>query len=422
MQLWPYLMLKGWLPYRDIAIAHNPLMLIDLSIFYKFFGTSLLSLKIFTWSLILLIDIFLFFIASKLWNRKVAIIAVAFYAIFQLVYEGNGLWFDLYLTLPALVLYYFARNKRYFWTGIVWALAFLVKQTAIWLLIPITISAFQDLAPKGIQNKAVIFVVGILLILFPTVMIIWFLGILPDYLFWAYEFGVGILPRASGQINLPDLRQFTISIIPFSLLLFVPFLKEKKESLILFSWIVFGALGAIPRFELFHFQPALPFLAVAFGLVFSNISKLKPIVVYVLSGYLLLTLVLVGKFYTREWGMEDRFFESEVLEVADYIKDRSEGNDKIYVLNAWDSVYALSNTLPAVSPWVPHLPWYMELPGVQEEIVQDLEREKPEMIVMREYTQSGLSAYKPELIDKFITENYEISDKINTHLILLQKE
>ena len=119
--------------------------------------------------------------------------------------------------------------------------------------------------------------------------------------------------------------------------------------------------------------------------------------------------------------MGDRFFEPEVLEVVDYIKDKSESDDKIYVLNAWDSVYALSNTLPA-RPWIPHLPWYMELPGVQEKIVTDLESEKPEMIVMREYTELGLSSYKPELIDKFITENYEISDKIDGHLILLPKE
>ena len=38
MLLWPYLITKGWLPYRDIAIAHTPLMLIDLSIFNKIFG------------------------------------------------------------------------------------------------------------------------------------------------------------------------------------------------------------------------------------------------------------------------------------------------------------------------------------------------------------------------------------------------
>ncbi len=37
MLAWPYLILQGWLPYRDIAIAHNPLMLLDLVIFFKLF-------------------------------------------------------------------------------------------------------------------------------------------------------------------------------------------------------------------------------------------------------------------------------------------------------------------------------------------------------------------------------------------------
>jgi len=47
MLFWPYLMLKGWLPYRDIAIAHTPVLLADLTIFFKIFGLGLLQLKIY---------------------------------------------------------------------------------------------------------------------------------------------------------------------------------------------------------------------------------------------------------------------------------------------------------------------------------------------------------------------------------------
>src|SRR4030042_4599197 len=103
MSLWPYLITKGWLPYRDIAIAHTPLMLIDLGIFYKIFGSGIVQLKIFTWLLILVFDGLIFFIVRELWNKKTAFIALAAFAVWNLFYDGNGLWFDLYMGLIAFL-------------------------------------------------------------------------------------------------------------------------------------------------------------------------------------------------------------------------------------------------------------------------------------------------------------------------------
>jgi len=61
MSLWPYLITKGWLPYKDIAIVHTPLMILDLTLFYKIFGVGIVQLKIFTWILIILSDLLVFF-------------------------------------------------------------------------------------------------------------------------------------------------------------------------------------------------------------------------------------------------------------------------------------------------------------------------------------------------------------------------
>jgi len=137
MTLWPYLIDKGWLPYRDIAIAHTPLMLIKLAIFYKIFGTGILQLKIFTWILILFFDGIIFVVAKKLWNFKTALISLMAYGLWMTFYDGNGLWFDLFMGAIALVSFYFVQKKKYFWAGVFWALAFASKQTAVWFLLPI---------------------------------------------------------------------------------------------------------------------------------------------------------------------------------------------------------------------------------------------------------------------------------------------
>ncbi|MBU0922977.1 glycosyltransferase family 39 protein [Patescibacteria group bacterium] len=422
MTLWPYLITKGWLPYKDIAIAHTPLLLVDLTILYKLFGVGLLQLKIYTWLLVLLTDVLLFWVVREIWNRKTAIFSLIFFIPFQLFYEGNGLWFDLALAPMALVVFYLIKKKDYLWAGIFWTLAFLTKQTAFWLLIPAGLGCIQGISlqkPQKFIEKSKKFASGMLGTFLIAILVIWALGFLKDFYYWAFEFGIGILPKAQGQIHLPSLRQLAISFFPFSILFFLFLTQKRKESILLSIWVIAGVLGAFPRWELFHFQPALPFLAIAGGLVFSQIKKLKPITKILLIGYVVLSIVLVSKYYLREWGRETRFFEPEIKQITTYVKENIEQNDKIYVLNAWDSVYALSNTLPAVRPWIPHLPWYMRLLGIQEDIVSSLDIVRPKLIIQGEYSETGLSSYKPELIDEFIKDNYEINDNIGSYLIFI---
>jgi len=111
MTLWPYLMNSGWLPYTDIAIAHTPLLLVKLLLFYKIFGVGILQLKIFTWITILLSDVLIFLIAKKLWNLKVAFVSLIASIILSIFYDGNGLWFDLFLVPMILGSYYFLKQK-----------------------------------------------------------------------------------------------------------------------------------------------------------------------------------------------------------------------------------------------------------------------------------------------------------------------
>ncbi len=117
----------------------------------------------------------------------------------------------------------------------------------------------------------------------------------------------------------------------------------------------------------------------------------------------------------------DRFFEPAILEVVGYIKNKTEPNEPIFVLNTWDNIYALSDTLPATKPWVPQFSWYLELPGIQEDMVNDLGKTRPKIIVLSPYSETGLASYRPKLISKFVSENYNQVDKIGGHIILESK-
>jgi len=413
MLVWPYLILKGWFPYQDIAVAHTPVLLADLAIFGKIFGVGLVQLKVYTWILILATDAIVYFVAKKLWNAKTALLALAFYIPLQIFYDGNGLWFDLALAPLALLIYYCLKKENYLWAGIWWGIAFFTKQTAFWFLFPIFVLLIKGNLFTGLKT----FIKGIFFVLVPGFVIFYALGFLPEFLFWAVRFGIGKLPVSLGQIHLPTVRQFFTAAFPLALIILAK-VRLGKPSLTLIFWSVFGALGVFPRWELFHFQPALPFVAMALATAAVGFSRFKVSEKAIFLLGLGLFSIVIARQLIRDWRAEDRFFEKDTLAVSAYAKNHTGENEEIFVLNAWDNIYALSETIPATRPWVPHLPWYLELPGVQEGMVADLSETSPNLIVMREY-ESGV--YRPLLINEFISRNYEGEGIIGRYRILKKK-
>ncbi|MFC1710096.1 glycosyltransferase family 39 protein [Patescibacteria group bacterium] len=424
MMFWPYLILKGWMPYKDIVIAHTPLLVINLSLFYKLFGVGVWQLKFYTILLIMLTDVLLFYIAKRFWSAKVAFLSLALYIPFQVMYEGNGLWFDLPLTSLALLIYYLLRTKKYLLGGMIWGVSFFTKQTAAWFVIPITVQTL-------IQNRKVKFSylikpyiqigLGIGLVFLLVIIVLWVIGLLPSFHQWAIDYGIRVLPREKGQISLPNAKLLLVSLIPFSILFILPFVTKKKDWLVLVTWTIVAFMGVYPRWGLFHFQPALPFLAISGGLVLSKLNKVGSFLKITALIYMGLVLLLFGKYFVRSINTPDRFLEDDTFTVSEYINDKVGDNGEVYIMNTWDNIYVFSNTVPSSGYWVPHLSWVMDQPGVQEKLVRQLENNKPEIIIMRPYGMNDLSSYKPELIDEFLSQNYGLVEEVGGHLVLYLK-
>lgn len=417
MLLWPYLIIKGWLPYQDIAIAHTPLVLIDLSIFYKLFGIGVTQLKIYTWLTILLIDLTIFLIVKRFWSYKEALLSLLFYIPIQIFYEGNGLWFDLTLALFALLTFFSLKEKNWKLAGILWMLAFFVKQTAVWLLPPILLMLFQGNLKKSVKD----YLKGTLLVLFGVIVLLSIFGIFDDFIFWAIRFGTGMLPKSQGQVSLPTLKQFSIAYLPF-LLVIITIFKKNRDLFLLAVWSIFATLGTFPRWGLFHFQPALPFLSILGALSFYKLDKADILRKVVFISFAGLILILFSKALISDWKEPARFQDDSTINLVNFISNNTHKEDKIYALNAWDSVYALSNTLPAAQPWIPHLSWYMELEGIQENIIKDISYSKPKMIIIGKFSEVGLSSYKPDKIVEYIQENYVSEESVDNYNIFYPKE
>lgn len=385
MLAWPYLILKGFLPYKDIAIAHNPLLIFVLTIFYKIFGVGIFQLQIFTVLLIFFTVLLIYCITYRLYSKKTAILTVIAYSILLIAYGGLGLWFDLALVPFAILLFYFikkdlpaGRQGNWFMAGIIFALGFLTKQTFIYFLIPLLINK--------VDVKKFVFGVVSIFSLF-TLYLLTF-NLLPDYYHWAIQFGIFYLPHAEGQVLLPNLRQFIIAFFP--LLVFIGNLK-----LGIWYFALAGMMGVYPRFEFFHFQPALPFLALALALSFENKrTKIYSILI------MIFLLILLGRNLIRQRNLETRFYESDVQKVVSQLTVHR-SLSTIYVVNYWDNIYALTNTTPP-KPLIPYIPWYLNYSNNKQLIINNLQVKLPDVLVVNE-----LKNLKWQELEVFIGRYYK---------------
>ncbi len=374
MLAWPYLILKGWLPYRDIAIAHTPLMLLVLTAFYKIFGVGILQLKVFTWLLMAFNTLLTFWVAKKVFNKKTALLAAILYLPLSIYYKANGLWFDLALVPFALLLYYFVTKNKFIASGVVYALGILTKQTFIYFALAVVTNLIQKERkdsleiPKKTIEKIRKFIFGAVLAFLLPIIVMFFIGILDDFYFWAVNFGILYLPSVSGQIKFPDFGSFIVAIVPFTILFF---------DLSFLPWVIAGLMGVYPRWELFHFQPALPFLAIVISKIY--FAKKNRLLVY---GYLLITILLVTRGIYREVKSSTRFYEQDVVNVSDEVKNHNA--KEIYVVNYWDNIYSLSGTVPVTKPLIPYIPWYLDLGGARESIMINLKENFPDALVVKD--------------------------------------
>lgn len=432
MLLWPYLSLKGWLPYENIILPYTPGLFIFMDWAGRILGVSVISLKLLSWTLFIITDLVVFFVAKKIFkDNSIAILSLLFFVIWQPFFEGNGLWYDHVLAPLAILTFYFLLRGKYELAGIFFGLALSIKQTTFFLVPPLllTFLVSSRLSIKNIFR----FIAGFIIPLIFCFIYLYLNNLLPEFYKWAIQYGIFYLPKASGQILLPTLKQFLAVMVPYGgmlVMILLFFLKktdqENKTVLFsLFAWTTFGALGIYPRWEYFHFQPSLPFLALISGYVLNQIRQrplnrlLLLLLIFLIAG----TFRFQARFYGLNWQKPDRFLNQEVIQLAGWIKENTSKREKIYLLNVWDHVYVLSGTLPATDPWVPPLPWYFRYPGIEEKVVLDLQFVRPSLVIQEPYAEKGLGSYKRLLIDEFVQKNYKQTKiVVGKYLIFEPKE
>lgn len=388
----PFLQRNGFELYRDMIVPWTPGLMWVLQGWFNLAGLSVDRLKVLTWSLIAGIDFLIFFIAGKKWGEKAGLAALLFFVLFQPVFDGNGLWFDL-AAVPLLLGAYYWRQPLFLGP------AFLIKQSAVWLI----------LAFIADWKKILLGILGILGGLGISLVHFFLKGTAGDYWHWVHDFAFLKLPAMPGHRDLGNWRMWAMAAVPFVLIGGIRWIRRGRRIKGVvedpFWWAVLSIPFALPRFGLFHFQPAVAFLALAAGKLYKSYKNYKYYKIFALTGVIYLAFVW-QRTIVFQWHKADRFLEPEVYRLAAKVALTTRKDEPVLLVNAPELVYVLADRLPP-KPWLTQFPWFLELPGFQQALVEKFASQNLRQVIIEPYKNEGEftpGSYQPKILLDFVSK------------------
>lgn len=421
-----FLIDRGFYLYRDFAHPYEPLLSVILAMVYKIFGFDIAVLEIFTWGLILTIDLLIAFLSVKLIGKfSLSLVPLSFWVIGQSFFQGNALWFDLgniVFIILSLVCIATIKNGRwgYFFGGVFLGLGFLVKQQQAMIFILLVI---YWIVFRKFKDNQLLFWLGGGLVGLITLGVMLGLGILPDYLFWTVVVPIVWYPKMPGYTHLPGLGEIVRCLLIFAPGLFLAvknWSKIREFGRVSVVFFLAAVVTALPRFEWFRLQGAV---AIFSCLIISLITTLpkRHLWLLIVPTFFGVFLVVGDNFHVGQ--NQIRFYDNQTVELAKIIKKSSDPSDRIYLLNLSSTIYVLADRLPP-RPWVDNYVWYFEIPGVQTKAIDGFIRDQVKVVVWKE-PKSGnwfdLGTYQPKALTDYIRSRYRQSQKLGEGVYLWQK-
>lgn len=429
MLSYPYLLINGFVNYKDIINPYPPVLPELLSIFYKYVGVGIIQLKVFTYAVIIACDLLVFFIGKKYFSYKAGLYVLIIYMLLQVALEGNGLWFDLFITPLYLILLIFTfeivnrkKTSRFIYAiyGLFFSISILTKQTSAVLLIILLIYLFLNNFFNNKYKQLVYFTVLFVFCFILTFAYSYYSGSIKDYFFWVFKYPYVHL-QSQGFSIFPTLRQLVVFFV-FIFLAFIQFFINRRDRKIQIIFIFFlsSLFYAIPRFAFFHLQPAVAFFALLF---LAKISKRNFVGRLTVSFGLLFAVCTFFLYYPKYLHKEVRFYDKKTIESAAVLGSQLRDKGPVYFYNISSEYFVIGDILP-IKPWADTFPWYLQSTSLQERILKSLKSDDVRFIVMRKFKNEGEfvpGSYIPRSIDIYINENFKAVGAINNEIWILEK-
>lgn len=436
MLSYPYLRNNGFLIYKDMIHPYPPILTMGLSWIYAFFGYHLWVLQTVAWGIILSSSILVFIVTREVTKSKTsALISLALYVFLEPFLEGNMLWFDLAIVPSILLGLYFLIKNNLLLAGFFLAVATLTKQTAglylvfsILYLFFVKKVKFNQLSAVGESASGGKYIFyGLMILGIPLIVRLIQEGALSDFLNWVLVYPLTKWGSVIGYIQMElSLRDWLVIMLLFAPLIFIilrrqTILKDTTFQL-LFLFLIGALVSVYPRFSFFHFQTAIALLAIIYGYMLSKTKITHLTIAQCLSRSAKLCLLPIAFIFilthqpviSFDWGREARFYGQKDTEMAQIISSRVSKDERVYLLGLHSGLYPMSDRLPP-KRWTDNFGWYLEIPGVQEEVIDRWQENTAKFIFWRipsEGNPFDLGTYQPKKIVQWIEENYTKKEEV----------
>jgi len=350
-------------------------------------------------------------------NQNLIIFATALFSFLTTIpaFEGNIANGEIFMIMPATIgAYLLWKNCRktrrlvFFWTGALFAIAFLFKVPIIFDLVGIMLFVWifnNDSWKKRLkfltQPAFWLTLAGFLLPIALTTFYYWTIGAFKPFFYSALFQNIGYLSSWEGAGQpLWQGGLFQRGVILSAIIAFLFIVKKhlRKETLFIALWFAFSLFGALLSgrpYAHYLIEASVPF-ALLVSLIFSSKKALEKVILAVVG-----CLAFISFFYYRFWSYKNlpyyQNFVSFVLgrksqqeyfdffgsvtrnyQVAYFIKERTVKNDKIFVWGTQPAIYVVSKRLPVGRYTVSY---HVADFNAWDETINGLIQKKPEFIV-----------------------------------------
>lgn len=424
------LILEGIVPYKEAYNMKLPGVSFMYAIIMMIFGQTTVGIHI---GLLLINAVtgWLFFISfKKLFNNNVAFVAAAAYVLLSvspamLGFAAHATQFVSFFVALGLWLFTAYRDSPKVWLplliGVSFGMAFLMKQQAVFFILMAGVMLFTVLRDKKekLLVPAALYAIGVFIPYLITIAFVSGAGAWNTFWFWTYEYASKYASGASFESGKelfalsfgPMFKEYFLLWLLFfagGIMLFVGKLT-KQQKVFAISLAVFSLLSICPGFYFrkHYFITLLPGAILLMGICADYISNRlnvsKQLVPILIVGISLIFAVMTNSWYYIDEEPEQiskRVYGTnpftEAVEIADYIKEHSNKDDKVAVVGSEPEIYFYSDRRAATG----YLYTYplMELHDynkkMQQEMIGEITEEQPEYLVFCKVDASWLA--RPE--------------------------
>ena len=403
--------------------------------------------------------VFLFLGFRKIFNSSIGFYTASVFGIMSVSPSVYGFaahatqFVTFFVSVGIYFIAIFYDNKKLlfaFLSGLMFGLSFLMKQHAVFFIVFGGIAVIiirlleKPVRLKSILLEGALYSLAAFLPYLITIFILTLTGAFDSFWFWTGEYAVKYVSDISLKEGIqlfalsfdPIWKEFKFFLIFFFmgiiLISFTKFTKLQKLLAVLFAFFAFLTVCPGLLFRPHYFVPFLPAIglmgAVALDYLSSRLkSVLKirvlafvPFAVFFIVAF---SAVLKNRYYyldakpneiSRMIYGSNPFVES--IEISDYIKKNSQPSDKIAVLGSEPQIffYADRNSATGYIYTYPLMENHDYNIKMQEEMISEIERNKPEIMVFMDIVTSWLPRPgSSELIfkwfEKYSKENYELA-------------